>query len=374
MKKISACSGSPELLLLAHTKTLSFEWGRSMLDAFLRQARKQNVTVRLTHHWQEVLQQHNCSLLAVIGVDREWLDEALDQLLPAGLRVILLDGVISSTHNNISRILSDQSALVNDQLALLKSRGRTRTAYFGVQKNDTSDASKAEAFLHYGVSQDVYPITESADACFERFYANIDRYDSVICSNDLIAVYLLGRCRELGIAIPEQLHILGNCDLWISRHVTPALSTAAYYPDTTAAVTLQLFRNLEEFPSICSMNVFMKADLLDRASTEGSMPADTVPTRNGTGFQPGSALRDDTLCAELQQIKILDQVLSACTPAELTILQRLCEGAAYHSIAEEVYLSIDAVKYHIKKLYRFLGIHRQQELARLLEHYGIRLL
>lgn len=345
-----------------------------MLDAFLRQARKQNVTVRLTHHWQEVLQQSNCSLLAVIGVDWEWLDEVLNKLLPAGLRVVLLDGVISSAHDNISRILSDQSALVNDQLTLLKSRGRTHTAYFGVQKNDTSDASKAEAFLRYGDPQDVYPITESADACFERFYANIDRYDSVICSNDLIAVYLLGRCRELGIAVPEQLHLLGNCDLWISRHVTPVLSTAAYYPDTTAAVTLQLFRNLEELPSIGRMNIFLKAELLDRASTEGCLSVDTIPNRSGTGYQPVSALQDDTLCAELQQIKVLDQILSACTTAELTILQRLCEGASYHAIAEEVFLSIDAVKYHIKKLYRLLGIHRQQELALLLDRYGIRLL
>ncbi len=374
MKKISACGSSPELLLLAHTKTLSFEWGRSMLDAFLRQARRQNVTVRLTHHWQEVLQQRSCSLLAVIGVDREWLDEALDKLLSAGLRVVLLDGVISSAHNNISRILFDQSALVNDQLALLNSRGRTRTAYFGVQKNDTSDASKAEAFLRHGSCQDVYSITESANVCFEHFYANIDRYDSVICPNDLIAVYLLGRCRELEIAVPQQLYILGNCNLWLSRHVTPALSTAAYHPDTTAAVTLQLLRNLEELPSIGRMNIFLKADLLDRASTEGSMPADTVSSRGGTGCQPISALQDDTLCAELRQIRVLDQILGSCTTEELTILQRLCEGSSYHAIAEDVFLSVDAVKYHIKKLYRLLGIHRQQELARLLDHFGIRLL
>ena len=43
-------------------------------------------------------------------------------------------------------------------------------------------------------------------------------------------------------------------------------------------------------------------------------------------------------------------------------------------IAQETFLSVDTVKYHIKKLYRLLDIHKRQALSDLLETYSLKLI
>ncbi len=363
-----------QLYVLVHAKSADFEWSRITLKALRRQARKQGLELRLLHDWREAVQLPELRALPVLGVDSEWLDEVLQELPAADRRVILLDGVVRRPQPNISSVLFDQAVLVDDQLALLRARGRTRTAFFGAQKNDTSDASKADAFVRAISADAVYRITDSADHCFADFYAHIDRYDSVICANDLIAAYLLGRCRELGIRIPEQLYLLGNCDLWISRHVTPALTTAAYHTEMRAAVTLQLFKNLAEFPDLDHADMFLRAEILDRASTGGAPLCEAKESPDSSTPPTDAFAGEGELCPELQQIRVLDQVLSACSPTALSILQRLVDGESYDAIARELFLSVNTVKYHIKKLYRLLDIRHRQELVQLTQKYGLRLI
>ena len=48
---------------------------------------------------------------------------------------------------------------------------------------------------------------------------------AVFCYNDMIAVGALLACRDLGVAVPEQLSVIGFDDIEIARYVTPPLTT-----------------------------------------------------------------------------------------------------------------------------------------------------
>jgi LacI family transcriptional regulator/LacI family repressor for deo operon, udp, cdd, tsx, nupC, and nupG len=48
---------------------------------------------------------------------------------------------------------------------------------------------------------------------------------AVFCFNDMVAVGALLACRELGIAVPEELSIVGFDDIELTRYVTPPLTT-----------------------------------------------------------------------------------------------------------------------------------------------------
>ena len=63
----------------------------------------------------------------------------------------------------------------------------------------------------------------------------------------------------------------------------------------------------------------------------------------------------------------------AFSSEEQRMILMLVNGAKYGEIAEQVHLSEDSVKYHIKKIYKNLGIHRKDELISLLNVYGITL-
>jgi DNA-binding NarL/FixJ family response regulator len=49
------------------------------------------------------------------------------------------------------------------------------------------------------------------------------------------------------------------------------------------------------------------------------------------------------------------------TEKEITILNMLSEGKSYKKISEEMYLSVDGVKYHIRSIYEKLHVHSRAE-------------
>jgi LacI family transcriptional regulator/LacI family repressor for deo operon, udp, cdd, tsx, nupC, and nupG len=48
---------------------------------------------------------------------------------------------------------------------------------------------------------------------------------AVFCYNDLIAIGMLEACRRQGIAVPQQLSVVGFDDIELARYVSPALTT-----------------------------------------------------------------------------------------------------------------------------------------------------
>ncbi len=49
------------------------------------------------------------------------------------------------------------------------------------------------------------------------------------------------------------------------------------------------------------------------------------------------------------------------TEKETTILNLLADGKSYKKIAEEIFLSVDGVKYHIRSIYEKLHVHSRAE-------------
>lgn len=46
---------------------------------------------------------------------------------------------------------------------------------------------------------------------------------------------------------------------------------------------------------------------------------------------------------------------------ELEVLKHLAEGSNYQEIADELYLSVDTVRHHIRNIYKKLQVHSQSE-------------
>lgn len=58
-----------------------------------------------------------------------------------------------------------------------------------------------------------------------RILQQKQRPTAVICVNDVLAVGALSRCREKGVAVPNEISIAGFGDLEIAAHQTPPLTT-----------------------------------------------------------------------------------------------------------------------------------------------------
>ncbi len=354
------------ITLLVHTRMATLKWGKAVIEAFHRHAVRNNITLNIVYSWENAV---DSSVIVLVGVDELWLKEVLEHLDTSHQHIILTNGVVEQYRHNISHVLSDQDVLIKECIKLLETRGRTKTALFGVQKNDTSDESKAIAFTRYLSSRDIYYVDNDIDACFDEFIVRLEHYDSVVCANDIMAIYLLGRFRELDISVPERLFLIGNGNLWLSEHVTPSLTTVSYDSDTMAAVTLQICKNLLSFEKLGSVDIHLKGELIKREST-----GDASEKQKSESIRSLYQYDDNCdICEKIYQINAIDRVLSFCTQEKRDILRLLTENASYSEIAKIMYLSEDAVKYHIKKLYKALNIHSKEELCKLIHQFGIRL-
>ena len=315
----------------------------------------------------------NGSPVVILGVDSEWLNSALDKLNYKKNKIILLYGITHKNYEYVSHISADQTVTVQRSLNLLSEQGRTHSAFFGVQKNDSSDMTKAIAFSERFSPEDVYFIENSVEECFERLRKKLDIYDSIICSNDVMAIYLLARFRSLGVNIPERLHLIGNGNLWLSSHVTPPLTTVSYNSEATAKLALQMCENLCEFENLGSINVSVSTNLVQRGSTGTVSMTHSfetqVPHKRGAYMEYGS----EELCRELSEIVSLDRVLSACSEDQMSVLRSWSNGDSVDSISEKMYISPDTVKYHLKTIYKMLDIHSKAELTELVNKYGLML-
>ena len=204
-------------------KFLSFEWGRAQLAVLKNCAKKNNILLNEFDYNAPPKD----GVLFALGVDALWLEEIARLTANCDLTVIQMFGKINNFKNRVINISTDQPSAVNKCIEMLKNYGKVKPAFFGVQKNDTSDLTKAEEFVKYFSGDDVYPVNDKIKNTFDSFYKNISKYDSVICSNDIIAVYLLKQLKKHNIKVPEELYVTGNGNLWIGSHIKPTLTTVS---------------------------------------------------------------------------------------------------------------------------------------------------
>ncbi len=88
---------------------------------------------------------------------------------------------------------------------------------------------------------------------------------AVFCYNDMIAVGALLACRDLGVAVPEQLSVIGFDDIEIARYVTPPLTTIHQPKLRLGELAMKMLLDiLEEHPV---QNHVLSTELVQRAST-----------------------------------------------------------------------------------------------------------
>ena len=366
---MSKKSDVTHITLLVHSKIAVFEWGKVIVDLFTAQASKNKFTLDTVYDISDVTDFD--SPVMVLGVDSVWLGGVLEELNAKKCKVILIFGTANKKYEYVSHISSDQGVSTKKAIMLLSERDKRRPALFGIQKNDTSDLTKALVFSEYFPKEDIYCVENGILECFERFYANIDKYDSVICANDVMAIYLLTRFREFGIDILDKLYLVGNGNLWLGAHVTPRITTVYSNSCATVQLALQICSTLSEFDDLDSINASISTQLIPRESTGDVCELECGDALSLQKRSPYVEIKNELLSPELLEIVTLDRKLSVCSEDQLSVLGAWICGASIDEIAERLYISDNTVKYHLKTLYRLLNIHSKNELVSIVNKYGL---
>ncbi len=98
---------------------------------------------------------------------------------------------------------------------------------------------------------------------------------AVFCYNDQIAVGVLMACRELGIAVPAQLSVVGYDDVDLARYVTPPLTTIHQPKLRLGEIAMQMLLDILEGRAVQSR--ILSNELVVRASTAAPPSRETNP-------------------------------------------------------------------------------------------------
>ncbi|MDN5686113.1 MAG: LacI family transcriptional regulator [Brachybacterium sp.] len=137
----------------------------------------------------------------------------------------------------------DRSGAMRDLAAHLRDAGVMRPAVFDL-RGDPGDRARALAAALAPLTADgevpiqQVPMRDSHSAALERALA--DGVDALVAFNDELAVRLLRALRGLGVAVPEQVRLIGVDGLEIGSLVTPELTTLSIDIEEVAQQTVAM--------------------------------------------------------------------------------------------------------------------------------------
>lgn len=113
-----------------------------------------------------------------------------------------------------------------------------------------------------------------AGLAYFKEHTGPDRPTAVTCYNDLVALGLIRALEELGVAVPEDVSVVGFDDLDILQYVGIPLTTV-HVPKVEMGerATEMLIRQIESKEALPSERVFFEGRLVERASTRPLEPA-----------------------------------------------------------------------------------------------------
>ncbi len=345
----------------------------SSLEGIKKSAKKNGIKVKLINYAEQVNAEETYKAAIIISLSIHWTLLAVEKLRRLQIRPILVGAAVDSFDNSFSGPTIDRYDLVYKQVDYLISAGCSRIAFVGSEDNDINDNIRKQAFLHtmkffkqHVCLDDVF--VESSDGCIEKFLNVCKRYDGAICVNDYIGVELLYRANQHGVSIPSDLLVIGSGNFQISQTIKPSLSTTTLDYYKMGRLAIDILQVLNSNPYVDKVQITLPCEIVVRESTNNIPysakaqhnfinPEEPQKTYLGEPKKIGQSL----LQAEIG--------LRHCTKTDLAILESVRQGQSIDKIAEKLFMSVGAINYRLKKIYKNFNVENKAELETLVSSF-----
>ena len=180
----------------------------------------------------------------------------------------------------------------------------------------------------------------------DDFFACIDEYDSVICTNDFAAISLINNLKARGKEYLSQLFVVSNSNTRISESFKPKITSVAFNYEEYGRAAIDVCRMMNKNKNISSATVYIKSSIVVRETTN-NIPCKNEKTQNVLPCCTRTDFYDDE---EIKPYVVTEKLLCENDETDVHIVKRILEGNSYESIADECYLTVNGLKYRIKKI------------------------
>lgn len=270
------------------------------------------------------------------------------------IRPILLT---ESVWPGVSFTTFDYAAGVRGLLEGFRSKGYSRTALVSCNPDSLNDVAKKNEFIRCcGNESPVYYFHRSIGSqIFTEFIRDIEQYDSVICTNDIILFMLKKQLAAAGIDTSGfGFSSFGDRKLYRESKVNYALTD--YYELGRSAVCCCRHLNGSRCDSTLSVRLGCKCD---NVKLDGG-------SKVGTDSFGQLDFLDDSSAIFAQQLKFL---LGGADSTDVELLKLALEGCSYEEISGRLYMSVNSLKRRMKNMIETAGCASKNELIEILRQY-----
>ena len=303
-------------------------------------------------------------MLFLISGRQKWLSETCSICEPIfDNRIIILNNCEQSSHiGKASIVSSDVHFNIQTLYRYLQSHNKTRIAMYAVNPNSSSDLFKRDVFLTCGgKEEDIFYNRKGFLHCFEQFFAQLSKYDSVICVHDYSAISLI---KHLGNS--QKLFITSCGETTLLRTFTPSVTHVENNYSSFGKTGFDLSHILLKNKDVNSVKIHI-ADKLILGETTDYLPLPEQVLPKFTDMKhSGFYFFSDPEVDEMVKVETL---LDSCSEDDLLVIHSLLEQDTYAMIAEKLFLSINGVKYKLKKMFQICGVKSKDEFIEMLSKY-----
>ena len=312
-------------------------------------------------------------VLLVLTTSLEHSEKLGAILFKHNVHMLLVNHQNPQIANNSSCVMVDYTDGMRRIVEYLSACGSNSTALYGINPKSSTDMIKYEYFknlqgLSYSresaLAKDIYYNKNGLDECFNYMLPNLDKYDSFICANDIVARSLINKLSEIGKRVPEDIFVTSFGDYLISQMGEPTLTTISVDHGELGKQALFAYSYLHKSDTNINMTAKVPSTLFIRRSTDNMHPAvyaerRYIPatTEKILGFYNDEASK---------RILSLERMLTSCDKLDLQIISGMLNKVPYSKMANGLFISENVIFYRIKRLVKVAEVESKEQLLALI--------
>lgn len=320
---------------------------------------------------------HEDSMVFLLGETTRWFTRMTETCLKQDVPscTVTCSNVFST---NASSITNAHGRDMSNLLHYMKLYGRGSTALFGF--NPSSPVDHQRLMGNRTVSEqhvcddDIYYVFNCVENLADQLIRHIDRYNSVICGNDVYAIYLINRLRERGIRVPEDMFVASFGNIMLSSAVSPSVSSMPVDLKQMAHVAVSAYAGWTQKSWGANFSFTVESVFHSRASTSFLEMPHTLRQNDMNIVNQTSANFPDNKSSYTDEplffISALNNFLQRADQTDMGIMKALMNGTPLETLAEQLYLSKRGIDYRLSKIYRRFNISSRRELSELMKKYN----
>lgn len=312
-------------------------------------------------------------VLLYIGYSAESTPDELHFLAEKGVHTLLLNYEFAGFSGTSSRVLLNYRDAMEKCICYLRSNGKEKIALFGVNPSSTPDTLKKEVFVEYmcaeGKSADehIYYNDASIEKCFSDFFGSGEKYDAVVCANDVTAITLLRRLLDAGIRVPEEVYIIScSCSTMLAERTSPTLTSVTADQQEVGVQAVATYVSLVKNPCDIALTVRIGAKLVVRESTALAENKGGYVFPHIDSSREANAFYNDPIAKKFFSTEYL---LLNCDDLDFGIIDGILAGDTYPKIADRLFTSENVISYRIKRMCKLTKTSSKAELIELIAPY-----